>query len=149
MNLSMPHSDQGRIDRLIDIARGVASVGPADRENREVTRLPFCCPAALVLFTPSGETTPPTILAAENISSGGLCVISRQELSVGSRGAVMITKSDGEAVILGARVMYANTLGPKGFVCGIEFEMHPRAITRESFQDVAGRLPQLGPARAA
>lgn len=140
---AMVASQLRQIDRILDIARGVAPIGPADRENREATRLAFTGPVALVLLLPAGGRTSPVVLKGENISSGGLGVLSRRELSVGSRGAIMVARSDGEQVILGARVVYSNTLGPKGFECGLEFDGQPAGISREDFQDPNGELPKL------
>lgn len=141
--------DSGRIDRLLDIARGVAPAGSWDREHRDATRLPFLRPVALILFKPSGETTRPMIMTADNISSGGLCVIGSRELSVGCRGAVMVAKSGGEPIILGTRVVYANARGLNEFECGLEFEFPPAVISFEDFRDTHGNLPELGRARAA
>jgi hypothetical protein len=109
----MPHPETTRIDRIIDIARGVAPVGPGERENREATRIPYASHIALLQISASGTKAPPIILPSENISSGGLCVISKLELPVGGRGAILMQKSDGECVLLGARVVYVNALGPK------------------------------------
>ncbi len=142
----MPTSDPSRIDRILDVARGVAFRGPSERENRELTRIPFDGHVALVVLLPTGEKAPPVSLAAQDVSSGGLCVIAPQELAVGGRGAILILKSDGEAVILGARVVYANWLGVPGFECGLEFELQPSGVSLEDFLDAEGNLPRLAAA---
>jgi hypothetical protein len=145
----MPHPETSRVDRIIDIARGVAPVGPGERENREATRIPFASQVALLPISTSGQKAPPIILTSENISSGGLCVIAPLELSVGGRGAILMQKSDGECVLLGARVVYVNPIDVEVFECGLEFEIKPSAVSVDDFCDPAGNLPQVGPARAA
>ena len=76
-------------------------------------------------------------------------MISRRDLSVGVRGAIMLAKSDGKSVVVGARVVYSNALGPKGFESGLEFETQPPAVNTEDFHDADGNLPEVGPAQAA
>ena len=72
----MPQPEANRVDRIIDIARGIAPVGPGERENREATRIPFAIQVALIQMSSSGQKASPIILTSENISSGGLCVIA-------------------------------------------------------------------------
>ncbi|MHC4094155.1 MAG: PilZ domain-containing protein [Planctomycetota bacterium] len=145
----MPHPESSRIDRIIDIARGVAPVGPGERENREATRIPYASSVALVLIHPSGKKGLPIILPGVNISSGGVCVITSVELPVGGRGAILMQKSNAECVLLGARVIYVNPLSPKSFECGLEFGIQPSSVSLDDFCDATGELPQVGPARAA
>ena len=145
----MPEPESIQIDRIIDVARGAAPAGPSQRENREATRIPYTSDVAMVVVTPSGAKVSPNILNCENISTGGLCVMSHTELPVGSRGGVLIMKSDGESVVLGALVVHVNDRGRSGFECGIEFETEPSVVTLLDFQDAAGNLPQIGHARAA
>ncbi len=137
------------IDRIIDIARGAAPAGPSERENREACRIPYTGTVAMIIIRPAGTTTEPTLVTCENISTGGIGVLSAQELPVGSRGGVLLMKSDGESVVIGARVVHVNDRGPDGFECGIEFETEPSAVTLLDFQDTAGNLPQIGRSRAA
>ncbi len=137
------------IDRIIDIARGAAPAGPSERENREACRIPYTGTVAMIIIRPAGTTTEPTLVTCENISTGGIGVLSAQELPVGSRGGVLLMKSDGESVVIGARVVHVNHRGPNGFECGIEFETEPSAVTLLDFQDAAGNLPQIGRSRAA
>ena len=145
----MARLDPSAIDRIIDVARGVIPSGPGDREDRESTRLPYRREVALVQITSAGEKTPPAILRGDNISAGGICLLSKRELDVGRRGAVLLLKSDGEAVVIGAQLVHCETFGPQEFECGFEFELQMTAVTLEDFQDAAGKLPDLRPARAA
>jgi hypothetical protein len=147
----MRHADPRCIDRIIDIARGAAPAGPAERENRESSRVPYAAPIAMVQFRPSGDKTSPVTLSAQDISIGGLGVISTRELAVGCRGAVMILRSDGEPVVLGARVVHMRASGPRQYECGLEFEIPPPAmsVSLDDFRDARGELPPLTNARAA
>ncbi len=145
--MSEPETIQ--IDRIIDVARGAAPTGPSQRENREATRIPYTSDVAMVVVTPSGAKVSPRILNCENISTGGLCVMSHTELPVGSRGGVLILKSDGDMVVLGVKVVYANSRGPGRFECGLEFERVTSVVTMDDFRDHIGTFPQIGPAKAA
>jgi hypothetical protein len=145
----MTHPDAIRIDRIIDTARGVAPAGPGERNNREVNRIPYARKVALVPINATGRKGIPIVLTAENISSGGLCVISDRELSVGGRGAILMQKSDGERVLLGGRVVYVNALGEGCFECGLEFEIRPSIASTGDFQNAAGALLANESARAA
>ncbi len=141
--------DETRIDRIIDIARGVAPAGPSERENRETCRIPYSGNVAVILIASTGAKTAPCIVACENVSTGGIAVLSSEELAIGARCGVLIMKSDGESVVIGARIVHVNDRGPEGFECGVEFETQPSVVTLLDFQDAAGNLPQIGHARAA
>lgn len=145
----MSETELSRIDRIIDIARGAAPTGPSERENRQATRIPFESHVALVRIAPSGEKLPPVMLVTENISTGGLCLLSKHDIAAGTRGAVMITKSDGESVLISARIVYSNSRGPQIFECGVQFEKEPSVVSMDDFRDAGGNLPPLGPAKAA
>jgi hypothetical protein len=145
----MTHPDAIRIDRIIDTARGVAPAGPGERNNREANRIPYARQVALVPINAAGHKGIPIVLTAENISSGGLCVISDRELSVGGRGAILMQKSDGQRVMLGGRVVYVNALGEGCFECGLEFEIRPSIASMADFDETAGYLPATGRALAA
>ena len=141
--------DDDPIDRIIDIARGAAPAGPSEREKREACRIPYTGTVAMIIIKPAGTTTEPTLATCENISTGGIGVLSAHELPVGGRGGVLIMKSDGESVVIGARVVHVDDRGPNGFECGIEFETEPSVVTLLDFQDTAGNLPRIGRAKAA
>lgn len=138
-----------RFDRIIDIARGAAPAGPSERENREACRIPYMGTVAIVLIAPSGGKTAPALVACRDISTGGLRVLSSNELPVGSRGGVLIMKSDGEPVVLGARIVHVRRHGSLGFDCGLEFEVEPSAVSMLDFKDAAGNVPEIGSAKAA
>ncbi len=143
--------DLNRIDRILDIARGAAPAGPGERENRESARVPYAAPVAMVQFRPSGDKTSPVTLTCQDISIGGLGVISPRELPVGCRGAVLMLRSNGDPVVLGARVVHTNPAGPRQYECGLEFETPPPAVavSLDDFRDARGDLPRLTIARAA
>ncbi len=142
----MPDPNNSRIDHIIDIAQGASPVGPIDRENREATRIPFNGPIVLVIITSKGDKAAPVTVSGSNISHGGVCVVCKRDLMVGSRGAILIPRSDGESVILGVKVIYANAWA-QAFECGLEFEAQVPAVAMDDFRDADGNLP--GQARAA
>ncbi len=147
--MSESSSASDRIDQIIDIARGAVPAGPGERENRKVTRIPFMTEVAVIVIAASGEKGSPSIVSCENISTGGLCVTSQQELEAGSRGGVLILRSDDEPVVIGIKVVHARSRGSQGYECGLEFERQPSAVAMNDFRDTLGNLPQLGRARAA
>ncbi len=143
--------DPNRIDRIIDIARGAAPAGPRERESRESARVPYAVPVAMVQFRPSGDKSSPVTLNCKEIGIGGLGVIAPLELPVGCRGVVLMLRSNGEPVLLGARVVHSNPAGPRQYECGLEFEVPPPAVavSLDDFRDARGNLPRLTIARAA
>ena len=145
----MPPSISSMIDHIIDVARGVVPQGPTNRENREATRIPYNGHVSLIRFTPTGKRTEPLLLESENISSGGLCVRLPEELPVGCRGVVMLSRSDGERVILTAKVVYCNARDAFSYECGLEFEPPSVAVSFEDFKDGQGNMPEVGLSRAA
>ncbi len=145
----MPPSISSMIDHIIDVARGVVPQGPTNRENREATRVPYNGHVSLIRFTPTGKRTEPLLLESENISSGGLCVRLPEELPVGCRGVVMLSRSDGERVILLAKVVYCNARDAFSYECGLEFEPPSVAVSFEDFKDGQGNMPEVGLSRAA
>ncbi|MEE8062263.1 MAG: PilZ domain-containing protein [Gemmatimonadales bacterium] len=145
----MPPSISSMIDHIIDVALGVVPQGPTNRENREATRVPYNGHVSLIRFTPTGKRTEPLLLESENISSGGLCVRLPEELPVGCRGVVMLSRSDGERVILLAKVVYCNARDAFSYECGLEFEPPSVAVSFEDFKDGQGNMPEVGLSRAA
>jgi hypothetical protein len=147
----MHQPDPNRIDRILDIARGAAPAGPGERESRESARVPHVAPVAMVQFRPSGDKTSPVTLTCQEISIGGLGVISPRELAVGCRGAILMLRSNGEPVLLGARVVHTKPAGPRQYESGLEFEIPPAAVavSLDDFRDARGDLPRLTVARAA
>ena len=145
----MPPSISSMIDHIIDVALGVVPQGPTNRENREATRVPYNGHVSLIRFTPTGKRTEPLLLESENISSGGLCVRLPEELPVGCRGVVMLSRSDGERVILLAKVVYCNAPDAFSYECGLEFEPPSVAVSFEDFKDGQGNMPEVGLSRAA
>ena len=115
-------------------------MGPIDRENREATRIPFNGRIILVLITSKGEKSAPITVSGSNIGHGGVCVVCKKDLMVGSRGAILIPRSDGEPVIIGVKVIYANAWA-QAFECGLEFEALVPAVAMDDFRDTDGNLP--------
>ena len=136
----MPDPNNSRIDHIIDIARGASPVGPIDRENREATRMPFDGPIELVLISSKGEKSAPITVSGSNISHGGVCVVCKRDLMVGSRGGILIGRSDGEMVVLGVKIIYSNSWA-QAFECGLEFEALAPAVSMDDFRDRNGNLP--------
>ncbi len=127
-------------DRIIDAARGVELRLLDEPAKQPPTRYcSFVAPVIMVWITPTGETTAPVTLEARAISTAGLRARSRQTLAVGSRGAVLLRRSDGEPVVLPARVISCRRTPSGGFTCTLEFEREPAPIRLEDFD--ATRLP--------
>ena len=147
--MSEPNSPTDGVDRIIDIARGMVPAGAYGSEIRTVTRIPYTVDVAMILIAPSGALGSPDIVRSENISMGGLHVISPRPVDEGSRGSMLILKSDGEPVVLGMKVIHATSRGARGYECGLEFEQQPSAVSMNDFRDSQGNLPRLGPAQAA
>lgn len=145
----MPEHDPTSLDRIIDIARGVAVADTADNEHRHTRRMDYDGAVALVQITPDGGKSIPTIVRCRNISAGGMCILSRYMLHVGYEGAVLMTRSDGQRVILPGRVVHCKYIGDMLHESGIEFIQPTVLFYLEDFCDARGDLPQLEPPQAA
>jgi hypothetical protein len=145
----MTRPDASVIDRLIDIARGSAQVSAEERENRDTKRVAFSGSVALVQVTATGDRTRPLIVRCKNISPGGLCIVSRQMLHIGHGGAVMMQRSNGTTVLLGARVVHCSYIGNMEHESGIEFTPLPEGISERDFHDAQGNLVRLPLEKAA
>jgi hypothetical protein len=140
---------ENAIDRMIDIASGATDSPPDDIENRGTRRMPFEAPVAFVQWTPSGGKSIPTLVATKNISSSGMCVVSRYMLHVGHEGVVLIQRGSGEEVLLGVRVVHCEYVGEMQHESGLEFIAVPSNLSLEDFRDEHGNMPQLRPGKAA
>jgi len=145
----MPKQSVSRVDHIIDIARGAAPVGPGERENREAKRVPYHGQIAMVLIEADGEKRPAIILDCQDISTGGIGAVAPEQIARGTRGAILIRKSNGDPVLLGGRLVYSRPRNPRGFETGIEFELDPPAVLMDDFRDASGKLPNIGSVRAA
>jgi hypothetical protein len=145
----MASTELSVIDRLIDVARGEAEPEPEDRENRGTRRCPYEGRVALVQIVPDGGKSIPTVVTCKNMSAGGMCVRSKFMLHVGHEGALLVQRSSGEVVMIGARVVHCAYVGNMMHESGIEFIALAEAFAMDDFRDDDGRLPELGMRRAA
>ena len=138
------------IDRIIDVATGVEDAEPADLENRRTRRAELDTPMALVQWTPGGGKSISTIVTGKNISSTGLCVLSRYMLHVGQEGVILMLRSNGEAVMLGVKAVHSSYVGDMKHESGLTFIPAPKGFTIDDFRDEQGHLPEfLGQNKAA
>jgi hypothetical protein len=145
----MPAYDPTSIDHIIDIARGAAVADSADQELRQTRRVPFDGKVALVQITPDGGKSIPTTVRCKNVSAGGMCVQSRYMLHIGYEGAVLMLRSNGEPVIIGARVIHCKYIGDMLHESGIEFIEPTVNFMMDDFCDEQGNMPRLERPRAA
>jgi hypothetical protein len=145
----MSEHDPASIDHIIDIARGISAADTADREHRQTRRMPYDRAIALVQITPDGGRSIPTIVRCKNISAGGMCIHSRYMLHIGYEGAILMMRSNGEPVILGAKVVHCKYIGDMLHESGIEFIRSSVNFTMDDFCDEQGNMPRLDGPRAA
>ncbi|MBT8484593.1 MAG: PilZ domain-containing protein [Phycisphaerales bacterium] len=131
------------IDAIIDIARGASDLEPTDVEQRNTRRVDHVSPVGFVQWTPTGGKSIPTVVSCKNISSSGMCVISRFMLHVGHEGAVLMRRSNGEEVLLGVRVVHCSYVGDMKHESGLTFIEVPENFSIEDFRDEHGNMPQL------
>lgn len=131
------------IDQIIDVARGVADAQADDVENRNNRRCVYDGELAFVQWTPTGGKSIATMVKCKNISSTGVCVISRYMLHVGHEGAILLARSNGEEVILGVRVVHCAYVGDMKHESGLTFIEVPSHFSVEDFRDEQGNMPKL------
>ena len=139
----MGKQDVFTIDRLIDIASGAAQTDPALEEGRGDRRFPYNGLVAFVQMTATGGYSIPTVLHCVNMGQRGLGVISRYMLHVGHKGAVLLRRSNGELIVLGATVVHCTYKGDMKHECGLALTSEPVGFSLEDFRDRQGNLPKL------
>jgi len=139
----MTTEQMNRIDRIIDVARGVGNAEPIDVENRGNRRCNYEADLAFVQWTPTGGKSIATMVKCKNISSTGMCVVSRYMLHVGHEGAILLARSNGEEVILGVRVIHCSYVGDMKHESGLIFIEVPSHFSLEDFRDEQGNMPKL------
>ncbi len=131
------------IDHIIDVARGAVDAEPVDVEHRNNRRCDFDADIAFVQWTPTGGKSISTVVRGKNISSTGICVISRFMLHVGHEGAVLLSRSDGTEVILGVRVVHCSYVGDMKHESGLTFIEVPLQFSMDDFRDEQGNMPRV------
>ena len=147
--MSQIQTQSAAIDRVIDIARGTVHATTIDWEHRAFKRRACDGWVALVHVDQNGEKTPAITLRSEDIGAGGMRVYSWHELPVGTRAGMLLRKTNGEPVLLGARVVYCCSRGRIDFECGLKFAPMPSIININDFREPDGALMDLGPALSA
>jgi len=149
-NPQTPSNTDVSLDRVIDMASGAVPKDDSLAEHRDARRVPCDQKVALVQRTPDGGKTISTIVQCKDISPGGMCVLSRYMLHVGHEGAILITRSNGEQVIIGVKVVHCRYVGKMGHESGLEFLDSADGFKLDDFRDQQGNMPQLaGSGRAA
>lgn len=131
------------IDQIIDIARGAIEVEAADAENRRTIRAPYERAIGFVQWTPDGGKSIATVVKCKDISSAGLCVVSRYMLHIGHEGAVLMLRSNGEEVMLGVKVVHCSYVGDMNHESGLAFIDLSDQFASDDFRDQYGKMPEL------
>jgi hypothetical protein len=143
-NQKTSSQDIDALDRVIDMASGAVPKSDLLAEHRGDRRLPMSQKVAFVQRMPDGGKSICTVVQGKDISPGGMCIISRYMLHIGQKGAVLLTRSNGKQVIIGAKVVHCRYVGPAGHESGLEFLDSVDGFTIEDFRDQQGNMPQLG-----
>ena len=134
----MSYAEESFVDRAIEIAQGIVSPGPAEREARAFKRLPYEAWIMFVEVSPTGAKTEPITMRAIEISAGGMSLKSATRVEPGTRGGVMIGKSGGDPAVLGALIVHCRPAEDSSHECGLAFGELPAGITLDDFQRVDG-----------
>ena len=148
----MTANDPSPVDQLIDLASGKADDlpgGAPDAENRGRRRMDWAGPVAFVQWTPEGLKSIATIVQCRNISSTGLCVMSRYMLHAGHEGVVLMKRSNGEEVMLGVKVVHCSYIGDMNHQSGLRFIDVPDRFSLDDFRDEQGNMLRLELGKAA
>lgn len=109
-----------------------------ESENRDMDRYPYHGHIVLILLDYSGNPSPPLLLRAADISTGGIGVVSRHMFHTGSIGAVQMLRSDGKAEIIGVKVKHCRYAGDMKHHSGFEFAPVPERIKESYFMSSNG-----------
>lgn len=126
-------------DELIERAAKLDDETAGDDDRRSNRRMPYKALVALVLIGPTGDKSRPLIIRAEDISTGGLRLASRQMFHVGSYGAALMRRSDGRQALVGVKVLRCTYSGKMIHHTGVQFIPLPREMSAQDFVDDHGR----------
>jgi hypothetical protein len=132
----MDHDGSGLTDQLIDEASELTS---SVVERRSQQRHPFDGRIVMLLLSETGTPLPPIVVHGKNISSGGMCVVSRQMIHPESLGAIQLARTDGRVALIGIQVRYSVYVGNMRHNTGIEFVPLPPTIEANDFLDPDGK----------
>ena len=132
------------LERILDIAVGSAEADARDWENRAFKRRECDGWIAMISVDANGEKSEPVTMRSEDLSPGGIGTYSWHEVPAGSRGVMMIRRSAGEHVLLGAKVVYCRPRSARDYRCGIQFSSPPPGVSIDDFREEGGALIDLG-----
>jgi hypothetical protein len=135
-------------DEIIQMASEPTS--PPEFELRDSDRHSYKGYLVLILLDRSGNPGEPIFLQAENISTGGIGVVSRYMFHVGSIGAAQLLRSDGKTAIVGVEVKHCRYVGDMRHSSGFQFTAVPPRIKQSHFMTENGRrslIQAMMPAR--
>lgn len=133
----MPADISPAADRIIDAAEALREGGTV--ENRRGRRHPYAALVALILLE-DGRRRGPLVLRSQDVSVGGLLVLSAEPLPVDARGAIQLVRADGRYAIVGIRVRHCRYAGHLEHRIGLQFTPLPPAFARDTFLDTDGRV---------
>jgi len=135
----------GSTNQVVDGIMRMASEqeAPRETESRDAERHPYHGHIALILLDQSGNAAPPVLLQTEDISTGGIGVISRHMFHTDSTGAVQMIRSDGKTVIIGVKVKHCRYAGDLRHRSGFEFVPIPMKIKESHFLADDGKTPLI------
>lgn len=138
-------SQGGNVDQVIDGILKEASEqdAPRETENRNNDRHPYNGFVVLILLDQTGNASSPLLLRAEDISTGGIGIVSRHMFHIGSIGAVQMLRSDGKTALIGVKVKHCRYTGDMRHHSGLEFIPVPARIKEAHFTADDGRKPLI------
>lgn len=131
----MSDSASDRADRLMDYAAALKSGQKPKQDRRARDRIPLDAPVVLRILTPDGHVLPPMELRAKDISSRGMCVVSRNMIYVDAIGAARMRRSDGRFVVVGVRVRHCRYVGRMSHETGLEFIPVPAELAMTEYME--------------
>lgn len=131
----MTNSDQNKTDRLIDVASGVEDDTQTVAERRSRDRHPYEETVAIMLLNPDGKKCGPLVAQAQDISRGGIRVVTRQMIHVGTQGAIQLRKSGGSTVLVGVEAIHCRYIGDMEHHTGLRFAPLPNGLSGSDFDD--------------
>ena len=144
-SLAVPHTPEQVADRLIDVAAGVEQTSASEPERRMQSRVEYDALVAMMIVDECGVCSEPFVVRANDISLGGLSVVSGRYLPAEAQTVVQLVRSDGTSALVGASVRHCRTMRPAEHHIGLAFGSMPDTVNTEDFLDEHGQLRLLDP----
>jgi len=132
-------------DHFIDLAADGDAVAEPGVERRTQNRVTYDALVAVMPVESDGSGAEPFVARANDISLGGLSIVSGRFLPDDKTVVVQLVRSNGSTALVGAKVRHCHTVRPVEHHIGLAFTQLPGDLDVQRFLDENGCLRMFDP----